>query len=369
MKKLILTLLLIPSLAFAQPPLLSLHELSNVKTTMEQSDGEGIVWNDTTKLWEDGAVGGGISGPVSSTDDALVLWDGTLGDTIKDSTITIPEAGSINLPGSLYINGELLFQYDQSGHNISLGENIPDPRTLSGTNNLLIGQNTGRSIDGTGGGNIGIGTGAIAKLEDGSDNIGIGYNAVVDGWCTDGNYDADGNIGIGNEALGALCTGDHYNIGIGHDVLYYLGMQSGSLSNIGIGYRAGGYTAELSDGDNNIFLGNMSGANVEDGSNDNIIIGSNAGPSTASTVISNKLYIDNTATDTPLIYGEFDNDLLRINGSLGLGDTGSRPTCDATMKGQMWYDAGGAGVADTFEVCLKNTGDTYQWETMATATP
>jgi len=34
---------------------------------------------------------------------------------------------------------------------------------------------------------------------------------------------------------------------------------------------------------------------------------------------SNKLYIDNSSTLTPLIYGEFDNDLVTINGDLGIG--------------------------------------------------
>ena len=41
--------------------------------------------------------------------------------------------------------------------------------------------------------------------------------------------------------------------------------------------------------------------------------------------------------------------------------TGTRPTCDSTTRGTVWYVAGGAGVADTFEVCRKDAADTYAW--------
>lgn len=37
--------------------------------------------------------GGGISGPVSSTDNAVVRWDGTAGDTVQDSILTIGDSG------------------------------------------------------------------------------------------------------------------------------------------------------------------------------------------------------------------------------------------------------------------------------------
>jgi hypothetical protein len=35
---------------------------------------------------------------------------------------------------------------------------------------------------------------------------------------------------------------------------------------------------------------------------------------------SNKLYIDNTSSNNPLIYGEFNNDLVKINGDLYVDD-------------------------------------------------
>ncbi len=41
--------------------------------------------------------------------------------------------------------------------------------------------------------------------------------------------------------------------------------------------------------------------------------------------------------------------------------TGTKPTCNATTQGTQWYVAGGAGVADTMEVCRKDAADAYAW--------
>ncbi|MCP4088980.1 MAG: hypothetical protein GY746_04220, partial [Gammaproteobacteria bacterium] len=74
--------------------------------------------------------------------------------------------------------------------------------------------------------------------------------------------------------------------------------QAGSNNTI-IGYQAGKGTA-LHNKYGNVFLGYMAGYS-EHGSN--------------------KLYIENSNSSTPLIYGEFDNDILCVNGSLSIGTT------------------------------------------------
>ena len=54
-------------------------------------------------------------------------------------------------------------------------------------------------------------------------------------------------------------------------------------------------------------------------------------------------------------------------GVVAIVDTGTKPTCAAGLRGGFWYEQGGAGVADTFEVCAKaGAGDTYAWRTLAT---
>ena len=51
-------------------------------------------------------------------------------------------------------------------------------------------------------------------------------------------------------------------------------------------------------------------------------------------------------------------------GPVRVEDGGTKPTCAAGIRGAIWYDAGGAGVADTFEVCRKDAGDAYAWVTL-----
>jgi len=78
-------------------------------------------------------------------------------------------------------------------------------------------------------------------------------------------------------------------------------------------------------GSDNSFFGHNAGDNITSGSG-NVIIGANAGPTSANNSTNLRLYIDSdldnfNGNDTPLIYGEFDNDLVAINGTLRLGPT------------------------------------------------
>lgn len=41
------------------------------------------------------ATAGDVTGPVSSTDNALARWDGTSGDTLQDSTVIVSDAGEM----------------------------------------------------------------------------------------------------------------------------------------------------------------------------------------------------------------------------------------------------------------------------------
>ncbi len=92
----------------------------------------------------------------------------------------------------------------------------------------------------------------------------------------------------------------------------YIGLQSGISSigatNVVIGYLAGSY-GELGDG--NVILGTTAGLNVTgDG---NVFIGNEAGKQSSVISVNNKLYIDNSDTSTPLIYGDFSSDALTLN--------------------------------------------------------
>jgi len=69
-----------------------------------------------------------------------------------------------------------------------------------------------------------------------------------------------------------------------------------------------------------------------------VFIGYQAGQSETG---SERLYVDNSNTTTPLIYGEFDNDLLRINGTLNINNAYNLPTTDGTTSQVMTTDGAG----------------------------
>lgn len=47
----------------------------------------------------------------------------------------------------------------------------------------------------------------------------------------------------------------------------------------------------------------------------------------------------------------------------------AEPTCDATIRGTIWYTAGGAGVADKLRICVKPSTDVYAWQAISTLIP
>ena len=74
---------------------------------------------------------------------------------------------------------------------------------------------------------------------------------------------------------------------------------------------------EISTGSGNISATKMGGlVDLRTGSG-NVAIGYHAGRTEMG---SNKLYIENSPSSTPLIYGEFDNDIIKINGQLRIND-------------------------------------------------
>ena len=52
------------------------------------------------------------------------------------------------------------------------------------------------------------------------------------------------------------------------------------------------------------------------------------------------------------------------DGGLDIIDSGAQPTCNATHRGVIWMDEGGAGVADSLTICAKDAGDAYAWRTI-----
>jgi hypothetical protein len=235
-------------------------------------------------------------------------------------------------------------------------------------NNYFIGHETGTKIATGGLYNSAIGYQAAWNLSTGQYNTVLGYKA--DSSLTSGNN----NIIIGASAGFKLTTGSHNtligtNAGFNHtDALYnvMIGTSAGfnllstyygqNWYNTFIGINAG---YKIKTGTNNVFLGTNAGAMLENGDGNTIVgidagrsgawdwnvwhagnttshntlIGNDAGYSldvgdgnvfigyqagyfevgTVSTPSSNKLYIANSATNPPLIYGDFST------GNVGIG--------------------------------------------------
>jgi len=93
-------------------------------------------------------------------------------------------------------------------------------------------------------------------------------------------------------------------------------------------------------GNNNIFLGAYSGYNAD--INSSILLGYQAGYNATR---DNTLYIANSDTDTPLIYGEFDTGFLKVNGDLNV----TAPV-SAAFTGS--HDAGNLSM---FNISVNNT--------------
>ena len=131
----------------------------------------------------------------------------------------------------------------------------------------------------------------------GNENTFLGYSA---GAYSYGNQ----NTFIGKESGGSN--------GSGYDNTF-LGYHSGTSNNTGFNntYLGAGSGNSNTTGYQNTFLGYGAGSN-NTGSG-NVFLGFLAGSNATG---SDKLYIDNSDTSTPLIYGEFNNNKLTINGNL-----------------------------------------------------
>ncbi len=184
-----------------------------------------------------------------------------------------------------------------TGGSVFIGENAGANDDGSDNRNIYIGEGSGENST-TAYYNTAIGFSSMGTITLGNLNTSVGNNALSN--ITEGSD----NVALGVSALNDLTTGDR-NVALGRVALQ--GLETGS-GNVAIGYGAG----TTSSGSGNVFIGNLA-ASFETGSN--------------------KLYIENTQSSAPLIYGEFDNDIVGINGQLGVGT--QSPTDELHVEGSI----------------------------------
>jgi len=138
----------------------------------------------------------------------------------------------------------------------------------------------------------------------------------------------------------------------------YIGYNSGG--NNGSNNTVVGGGAGKGSGSYNVSVGESSGSSMTTGAS-NVLIGYSSG--SALTTESNKLYIENSNSTTPLIYGEFDNDILRVNGTLQVNDPASTgyalPAATGTLGQVLEVDANG----DLAFATPSGGGGSSQWTT------
>ncbi|MXN92702.1 hypothetical protein GR160_15845 [Flavobacterium sp. Sd200] len=185
----------------------------------------------------------------------------------------------------------------------------------AGQQSVFFGYQTGKASIVPSGGNTFIGHQAGASNTIGDGNSFVGTSA---GFSNTTGYSNTFN-GLG---AGIINTTGHSNTftGNGSGQSNITGQQ-----NVFIGVAAG---ANNQSGNDNVFIGNNAGE-LNNGSG-NIFLGMYAGALEENT--NNKLYIENSFSSTPLIWGDFANDLLKLNGKVGIGGVTSFPTTAGTVN-------------------------------------
>ena len=187
--------------------------------------------------------------------------------------------------------------------------------STTGDDNAFLGYASGQNND-TGSSNTFLGAYSGLNNINGSRNTFIGRSSGYS------NIDGSYNNFMGYQS-GQNNTTGWYNNFMGHRSGYsnttgerntFIGHRSGYENTIGaynnfIGYDSG-YNNE--NGNENNFIGHQSGFNNQTGSG-NVFLGHRAG---FNELGSNLLYIDNSDTSAPLIWGDFATDALRFNGTI-----------------------------------------------------
>lgn len=215
--------------------------------------------------------------------------------------------------------------------NTAIGNAAMLNNTSSGNSNTAVGEAALRGNT-TGSYNIGMGVNTLRSNQTGSYNSAIGVNAL---------YSSTGsnNTAIGGNALYSNTTGEE-NTAIGGAALN--ANISGSR-NFALGVGALG---AKTSGNDNLAIGNFAGQNNLTGSK-NVFIGLQSGQSETG---SEKLYIANSNTITPLVYGDFSAKYIAV-GELSVADRAA-----ATSGGYRLLVKGGM-ITEKIKVATATTVD------------
>jgi len=271
----------------------------------------------TTAEWQTVSGTGDVVGPASSTDNEIVRYDGVTGKLIKsDATdpTTIDDNG--------LFSGPLI---ETNNNLVALGSGISKN---AGTGTTVMGNNAGSALTSSGLSNTLVGFNTGANTTDGDDNTFIGSFAGFE------NTSGLSNTFIGRSSGSNNTTGDD-NV--------FIGRESGVNNTTGI---------------QNTLLGFESGRNITTQSGC-VLLGNQTG---FNNTLDNRLMIDNTSTNTPLLDGDFTNDILTVNGDLivtGENEADRLRTTGASVV------IGTSAPPTTGQALLATSATTAEWQTVS----
>lgn len=309
-----------------------------------------------------GALGGNTVGHRNTATGHLALSDNTSGianTAVGHHALASNQTGSENTA----LGEESLFSNRTASGNTALGSQVLFSN-VAGSNATAIGQgalqyansttvpfvNTNVAVgysalrgsatpaNNTGLNNTAVGYQALVNSTSGYDNVAVGSHAMdmntTGWWCTGiGSYSLTNNLtGEGNTATGCLSLNSN-STGNGNSAFGFQALGTNSMgsyntaigrvalsanefgwNNVGVGVGADCWNQS---GSNNTIVGASAGrGDVAHSKSGCVFLGYSAGYNELS---SDRLYIENSASSDPLIYGEFDNDFVRINHNLGVG--------------------------------------------------
>jgi len=213
------------------------------------------------------------------------------------------DAGLTNGKGysNVFVGPQAGYSNSSGGHNVFIG-------TMAGYTSSSKHSNTF----------VGHEAGALSNAEcntfmgyrSGYGNSTGGYNSFY------GQYSGN-NIGIGTgNCMFGFQAGVYVKDGHGNTIMGYDAGHGSSSYAYNYNCLFGGYAGNyLSSGSNNVMMGYQSGYSTAGNSSGNVFLGYQSGYSETG---SNKLYIDNSNTTSPLIYGDFSTNALTVNGTLSV---------------------------------------------------
>ncbi len=315
----------------------TINEFSIDGTLADNSD-DALVTEKAIKTYVDGTIAGSAN------------WE-TTGNFVYPSTITDSLGVGTNSPNNLF-QVKNLIEFNPTTSGTFIGDSAGANNTAilntfigckagkansSGKQNVFIGYLAG-STNTSGKNNVFIGESAGLLNTSGASNTFLGRKAGENnstGFANTffgkeaGRYNTIGtnNTAYGTQALKGSVTGS-FNIAFGNNALQY---SQNADSNLVMGF--GVFGAYDNTYRRNVVLGHEAASLA--GSIDGCVIIGNMVGRTNST--SNRLMIDNENTVTPLLDGNFTNNVLTINDVLKLTPRSSAPS--SPTKGMMYFDS------------------------------